>query len=463
MGEQGFPFEEGRLRHSLAMTVVTMMVAASSLDAQASTPLFGVDAELGDYGLTDLSSVMRGRVSLVHDPAGDRIQLNFVRSTEVPPPPPPAPPEAIERPSEAPIESGLKALWVWNTAELIRDSAERDVFLTFVETQGIERIFLYLASAEGARPSAGYIPFDGSALAPLLAALHARGALTYALDGDPNYVREENRAGILRTVRRVAEHNRTHEPEERFLGVRYDVEPYLLPGFQGPQRGQILGDYVSMLADVAEEAHAAGLLVGADVPFWFDGGDEETGEPFEAELDGERRPVLEHVMAVVDDMAIMAYRTDAYGPSGALVRAAGEVELGRRSGVGVFVGVETTRLYDEELYTFRGEARVGIPTLRDAAWVFLEDRGDGRVRVWFANGEEAVATLERQTPDVEALRYWFAGRPVSLPGDWLSFYSLGSDAMETVTGQIVFQFGDDPAFLGLAFHDYRGLSALLER
>jgi hypothetical protein len=127
------------------------------------------------------------------------------------------------------------------------------------------------------------------------------------------------------------------------------------------------------------------------------------------------------------------------------------------------VGVETTHLYDEQLYTFRGEARVGLPAIRDAPWVFLEDRGDLGVRVWFAEGEDAVAALERRTADPGTLRYWFAGQPTALPGDRLSFYSLGADAMETVTDQILRRFGSDPAFMGLAFHDYRGLSTLLRR
>jgi hypothetical protein len=137
--------------------------------------------------------------------------------------------------------------------------------------------------------------------------------------------------------------------------------------------------------------------------------------------------------------------------------------LGEDTGVGVFVGVETTELYDEELYTFRGGARSGLPAIREAPWVFVEDRGDQRVRIWFADGEEAVAELERRVPDAGALRYWFAGQPTPLPGSRLSFYSLGPDAMEIVTDQIGRRFEADPAFMGLAFHDYRGLSRLLAR
>ena len=457
------PDDESRLRHSLAMTVVAALAAASSAAAQQAVPLLSVDAQLGDFGLDDLDSVVHGRVSLVHDPAGDRIALQFLKSTPATVVAASEPTTMLTPPSVAEVQAGLKALWVWTTSELLQDMSERRAFLDFIESQAIERVFLYLPAAEGEQPSAGYIPFDGAALAPLLAEIHARGALTYALDGDPDYVHVENHVGVLRTVQRVAEYNRSHRPEERFLGVRYDVEPYLVRGFQGPQRQEILAGYVSLLAQISEVAHPAGLAVGADIPFWFDAGDENTGEPFEAVLNGVRAPVLHHVMASVDDIAIMAYRTSVDGPNGVLLHSAGEIAHGRISGVGVFVGVETTHLLDEDLYTLRGVGRVGLPDLGDATWIVLEDRGGDLVRVWFASGEEALAELEHQVQDPGSLRTWFAGQPVPLPGDMLSFHALGPEAMNALVQRVVLQFGEDPAFLGLAYHDYRGLSALLQR
>jgi len=44
-----------------------------------------------------------------------------------------------------------------------------------------------------------------------------------------------------------------------------------------------------------------------------------------------------------------------------LTNAAGEIQLGHEERADVFVGVETTRLYDEELFTFRGDVRFGTP------------------------------------------------------------------------------------------------------
>jgi hypothetical protein len=389
--------------------------------------------------------------------------MYYLRDTPPPridPPPAPVIPEPAVGPSGRERQT---ALWVWNTAEILADENERSTFLDFIEAEGITRVFLYLAAAEGERPSAGYIPFDGSAIGPLLADLRARGALAYALDGDRDYVLPGNHPGVFRTVERLVEHNRGVPLEQRFHGVRYDIEPYLAAGFQGPARQALLNGYVELIAGVAERARAGGLAVAVDIPFWFDAPDEETGVYMEADLGGERKRVLEHVMTLVDDIAIMDYRTSADGPDGALAHALGEMELGERTGAGVFVGVETIRLVDEDLHTFFGPAREGLPTRGSARWLVLEQGPDGRTRIWVVDGDDALAELTSKTQDAVFLRHWPAGRPIRVAADKQSFYNLGRERMEAVTGRIVRQFAGREAFLGLAFHDYRGLRELLGR
>ena len=451
------------MRYCLAVVATSFLTVASALGAQEAQVLLSIDADLSDYGIERVDDVRHGRVALVHDPAGERIAVHFLRTvspSEAPAIEPAPLPDLGQGDDRAPE---MRALWVWNTAEILADAAEQASFLEFVSEQSIQRIFLYVPVVEGQRPEAGYLPFDGDRLAPLLAELNDRGALTYALDGDPEYVHPENHAGVLRTVRRAAEHNRTHPPEERFHGVRYDIEPYILPGFQGPQRREILDGYVQLLASITEIAHEGGLRAAADIPFWLDAGDEVTGEAFEAELDGQLGPVLGHIMNTVDDVGIMAYRTSADGPNGVVHHATGEIARGDRGRAGVFVGVETTHIYDEELYTLRGSARTGMPPLPDARWIVLEDKGDGEVRVSLVEGQEMLDALAGRTDDPERLRYWFAGQPVPLPGDFISFHSLGLDAMTSTTAEIERRFRHQPSYLGLAFHDYRGLRALLER
>lgn len=443
----------------MALTSVT---TGAVVGAQEPLPLISVDADLEAYGMDRAEEVRRGRLSIAYHTDGPRLAVYYLRDDPIQPrvtyPDPPPIPEPYAGPT---IKPRQKAMWVWTTERILRDEGERTAFLDFVERQGITRVFLYLASAAGERPSAGFIPFSGEELGPLLAQLRERGALAYALDGDRDYVLEENHPGVLRTVRRLVEHNRTAPPEQRFYGVRYDIEPYLAPGFQGPRRQELLDGYVELLAGVAEIAAEGDLAVAVDVPFWFDAPDEKTGEHLEATLDGERAPILEHVMSLVDDLAVMDYRTDAFGPNGALAHAHGELRLAEEEGVDVFIGVETVRLVDEDLHTFGGPIREGLPEDADARWLVLEEDTEGTTRIWLVDGEEALAELRSRVAGARLVRRWPAGRPTRVAADAQSFHDHGPETMREVTSEIVRRLLGSPAFAGLAFHDYRGLRRLL--
>lgn len=401
---------------------------------------------------------------MAYAPDGARLNLYFLRDTvvsarPVPPEPPPTP-----EPVSGPVpETDQTALWVWNTEELIADAAEREVFLDFIEEVGVTRVFLYLAPARGERPADGYIPFSSSEMGPLLADLRERGARAYALDGDRDYVLEENHDGVYRTVDRLVEHNRSVPPEQRFHGVRYDIEPYLAPGFQGPDRQDLLNGYVTLIDGVSRRARAGSLAVAVDIPFWFDTPDEESGERMMADLNGRRAPILEHIMASVDDLAIMDYRTEAHGPNGALAHAYHELQLGEAMGVDVYVGVETIKLVDEDVHTFFGPVREGLPPSGPARWIVLEDVDGRAARLWLADGPDAVAELSERLGEDHDVRHWPAGRPTRVSGDTQSFHGLGLQQMRTVTDDLIRRLSSNAAFTGLAFHDYRGLQELLRR
>lgn len=446
----------------------TTTTDSAAVPSSHTLPLLSVDVDPEAYGIDDAGDVRRGRVSVAYAPDGPRLTVYYLRSDPVRPrvtyPEPPPTPEPDPRPDVRPRE---KALWVWTTAEILRAPEERARFLDFIQHQGITRVFLYLASAEGARPSAGYIPFSSEELGPLLAQLRRRGALTYALDGDRDYVLEENHAGVFRTVRRLVEHNRSVPAEQRFHGVRYDIEPYLVPGFQGPARQDLLDGYVELLAGVSEIGRAGGLAVAVDIPFWLDAPDEETGAYLEATLDGRRARVLEHVMSLVDDLTIMDYRTEAFGANGALAHAYHELRLAEEMDVDVFVGVETVRLVDEDLHTFSGPVREGLPEDAEARWIVLEGSADPQgggatpARLWLVDSEEALAELAGRVRDAPVLRHWPAGRPIRVAADKQSFHGLGAERMREVSSDVVRRLVSSPAFAGLAFHDYRGLRELL--
>lgn len=437
-------------------------VSAARADAQHTLPLLQAEVDLGAYGIERVADVGRGQLSIVYRRDGTSLVTYYLRTDPVRPRvEPPRPPE-YPTPLDEAVETRETALWTWNTAEILADRHQRRTFLNFIEERGVTKVFLYLPPAVGERARNGFIPFDGAAMGPLLADLHARGAGAYALDGDRYYVLEENHEGVFRTVRDLVAYNRSVPAEERFHGVRYDIEPYLVPGFQAGRRAELLDGYVRLIAGASEIAREGGLAMAVDVPFWFDSQDEETGERMMATLDGHTAPVLEHVMEHVDDIAIMDYRTSALGPNGAVAHALGELALGEEHGVDVYVGVETVDLPDEDLVTFFGPSDPGLPTHAEARWVVLEETVDGDARVWIVEGEEALAELADETADAKLLRHWAAGRPARVAANGQTFFELGAQKMDEVTSEIVRYLATSPAFVGLAYHEYRTLRELLK-
>lgn len=453
------------LIHALPLVLFAGVTSATAVAGQYTLPLVSTDPiDLSAFDLSGSDQIRRGRVSVVYAQEGIRLVTYYLRSDPVAPritypDPTPAP-----TPSAAPsVQTRQTALWVWNTAELLVRPDERATFLDFIEAQGITRVFLYLPAAQGERPQSGFIPFSSHEMGPLLGELSTRGARAYALDGDRYYVLEENHAGVFRTVRRIVAHNQSVPEEQRFHGVRYDIEPYLVPGFQGPLRQSLLDGYVQLVAGASDIARANGLAVAVDIPFWFDAPDEESGLYMEAELNGERAPILEHIMRLVDDVAIMDYRTAALGPNGAVVHAQRELELGEKMGVDVFVGVETVDLPDEDLLTFSGPVGEGLPPHAQARWLVLEEDAESVTRLWVVDGEEALEELTERARDSRLVRHWPAGRPIRVAADIQSFHHLGADQMRAVTDDITRHLVTWPAFVGLAYHEYRTMLEILGR
>lgn len=368
------------------------------------------------------------------------------------------PDELPELPEAVPVSAApepSRALWVWNTAELLRDAAARAALLTFLERQGFAVVYLQLPGETGvpARLEAG----DAAALRNLVGALQGLGLSVRALDGHASFVLPEKRRQVLDTVRDVAAYNAAAAPGERFSGVHYDVEPYLLPGFGGPRREEYLTDFVQLVARVASLARRHGLLVGVDLPFWYDMPDEVDGELLTVEHKGRRRVVTEHVIDLVDAVTLMDYRTAAYGPDGVLFHAAGELAYADRAGKRVYVGLETGVLPDETYVTFAGEAQRGLPRDEAGPRVVLVARGTAATV--YLVGPEPLAGRLRVEEGATVLSWPVTGR-VPIPASKLTFAELGGGALAAVLRQVGHELRGRPSFAGFALHHYESLRAL---
>ena len=180
-----------------------------------------------------------------------------------------------------------RAMWLWETPLVTSGADERRRLVQFCRTEGITDLFLQLPYAAERVDERWAISWDRESLRPLLADLHAAGVTVHALDGDPRFSLSEWHGRVIATIQSILEYNRESPPAERFDGIRYDIEPYLLPGFGGVRRTEILDQYLTIVAESQALATQAGFLYGVDIPAWFD----ERNEFFEPVADVAGRPV----------------------------------------------------------------------------------------------------------------------------------------------------------------------------
>lgn len=367
-----------------------------------------------------------------------------------------------------PTSVGHKATWVWNTAELLADSLKRSTMLAFLEREGFDRVFLQLPGVPDAPNVPGELAIDTPTMRSLVADFTRRGMRVYALDGYARYALPEFHAGVLATIDHVIRYNDEVSPHEQFFGVRYDIEPYLLPAFHGSGRATLLRGLLELTAASVERAHAAGLVYGADIPFWYDATSDDTPEAVTVEYRGIRQPVSAHLIDLVDDVAIMDYRTTAYGADGTIRHASGELAYASRRGKPVLIALETFDLPDEVLLEVHGAPRRGLPSRASTqAVVAVVTAGDSLLVVYVkaaAGADTAVADwLAERGLDAMDVWWWPVSRRVEVPAAKLTFARHDLRHLNDVVRGTAAELRRYPSFAGFALHSAASYMALVER
>jgi hypothetical protein len=150
-----------------------------------------------------------------------------------------------------------KSTWIWNTAELIAEPHRRDSLILALQSEGFDQVYLQLPNDETQAGIQGEIIPDVAGLRPLVGALNAASMSVYGLDGYARYALPEYHRGVLSTVDRVIGYNCFVPEDERFMDIRYDIEPYLLPGFHVPARDSILVHFLELTGAIAARTREA--------------------------------------------------------------------------------------------------------------------------------------------------------------------------------------------------------------
>ncbi|WP_339296091.1 hypothetical protein MKY82_10885 [Paenibacillus sp. FSL W7-1279] len=219
-----------------------------------------------------------------------------------------------------------KATWLWD-ASLIRSETEEIV--AFSGREGITTIFLQIQQEVADEEYRHFV-----------AAAHQQGISVHALNGQPDWAYEEGRRKGMELLAWLEAYNRTAAPEEKFEGVQFDVEPYVLRRW-GREQAQVVEEWSANMEVWVQEAKRQGLTFSAAVPFWLD----SIPGPRSADADSFSRWMIENT----DAIAVMAYRD-----SGEQMYELSKEELEQADELGksVWIGMELGDTEEGEHLTF---------------------------------------------------------------------------------------------------------------
>ncbi len=242
----------------------------------------------------------------------------------------------------APKKPIRKAMWVWKSKDILAGKMSSEHLLSFCKEQAITDIFWQLPNRKLENGKRGFWYIDEQRA--FNAAVHRAGIRMHALDGDPEFVWRKNHHKVLEIVEAIARFNGECEPQERYVAVHMDNEPYVLKewkaGFEAQQ--EIIRDYLDLNRELRRKVNAAGMEYGVDIPFWWDSVDGKGRRVYYLQTDSGQKPLLEAIFEIVQNAGIMSYRVRATGRNGVIDCCLTEFDLGQRMGVDVFSSVETS-------------------------------------------------------------------------------------------------------------------------
>jgi hypothetical protein len=231
--------------------------------------------------------------------------------------------------------AALNAMWVWYSKEILLNEAKKKELLNFCKQKNIGELFFQLQYQ--------FLPYKNQTvcrilyetrLRSFLKEAHSQDIKVYALDGSAEFCLENNHRLVLGQLEAILAFNKKGVAPERFDGVHYDNEPYLLPAFNSASKESIIDQFLALNKKCKNLIGSSGsrLEFGIDIPFWFD-----QINRLDAKL-----------IDICDNIGIMDYRNFASGPDGIITHGMDEMKYAAKAGKKVFIGVETSRCPTQE-------------------------------------------------------------------------------------------------------------------
>lgn len=169
-------------------------------------------------------------------------------------------------------------MWVWTVPA-------PKTLISFAKAHGVTDLFVAVTTT---------VATDGSlpALQQLKRLADSASMRLYALNGDPSWAIDQTAALSWQSAALTT---------GLFAGIHVDVEPYSLPQWQTAQ-AETAQSYITLLGLLKA---SSSLPVEVDVPFWYG--------TIPAPAGSSGATLADAVLAVVDEVTVMSYRSTATG------------------------------------------------------------------------------------------------------------------------------------------------------
>ncbi|MDB5328340.1 MAG: hypothetical protein JWM57_3909 [Phycisphaerales bacterium] len=273
-----------------------------------------------------------------------------------------------------PPQGSVQGVWVWEPV-YIENLAEQDRMIAFLKKSGFNRILLQLPWAKGSMATGSPVLDLQPRLAQLLDKAAANGIAVEALDGSPTMGRKSEWQVTAKGVAALLAFNQKRPAGAKFVGLHWDIEPYVSPSWKTPERTDVMIEYLQCLADTKKTLAAAdpSMLLSVDIPMWYDVAN-EPGNSCVVTFNGVTKSLDQHTLDVCDYVGIMSYRRIATGTNSTVEQVTNELNYAEKIGKRICPAIETVPLEETPQITFNGQPPAALLKHKAAIIDALKDR-----------------------------------------------------------------------------------------
>lgn len=300
------------------------------------------------------------------------------------------------RPKKTAAVAPSRTMWAWNVIDILNnEKKEQSDLFAVCEKENFGRIWLQLPVKDRPSINIDRNPDHKQAknfsaefelepkLRKFIREAHARGLKVEALDGYPEYALKKYHFIPLALVDAVIDYNRRVDPAEKFDGIHFDNEPYLIVGWMHREvREQILREFLELNIESQRRVHEqSDLVFGVDLPFWWNMPDPQTrGSIGDVTFDSVRKSAAFFAIDRLDNIGIMDYRDSAWGADGIIAFAEPLLDYAaKEKRNNVVVGLELFREQPRKVWFALGTDRVSF-------WAALRNSASGLSMLSRING-----------------------------------------------------------------------------